>query len=155
MSVLLYILERLPWAGAGLLGGVLLGFHLRRTGGTMAGNGRKWRPTGLHVFGVILVFLSVGTAIQGVVQSRATDRLTNCIATYSNSLADAIEARSRASGEAQRASDDVWRTIYYLPQNEEGRAQARRVFEEYLRKREAANRAQTENPYPPPPKAVC
>lgn len=156
MSVLLYMLERLPWAGVGLLGGYFLGLHLRRTEAAMAGsNGRKWRPNGTYVFGVILVLLGVGTAIQGVVQSRATDGLTQCIATYSNGLADAIEARSRASSEAQRASDDFWRALYALPQNDEGRAQARKVFEEYVRKREASNRAQAENPYPAPPRAVC
>lgn len=122
----------------------------------MAGNGRKRRRVnGNYVFGVVLVLLGIGTAIQGVTQSRATDRLTHCIAAYSNSLADVIENRSRASSEAQRASDVMWQTIASLPQTEEGRAEGRRVFQDYVKKREAAWRAQAENPYPAPPRAVC
>jgi len=118
-------------------------------------NGRRWRPNGTYVFGLILVLLGIGTAVQGIVQSKANDRLTNCIATYSNDLADAIEVRSKASIEAQRASDVMWQTIASLPQTDEGRAQARKVFEDYIKAREAANRAQAENPYPAPPRAVC
>lgn len=155
MTVVLYCLERLPWAGAGLLAGYLLGLHIQRTGTHTNGNGKRWRPNGTYVFGFILVLLGLGTAVQGITQSRATDRLTNCVATWSNNLASAIEVRSKASAEAQRASDVMWQSIAGLPQTDEGRAKARQVFEDYIKKREAANRAQVENPYPPPPRAVC
>lgn len=155
MTVLLYILERLPWAGAGLLAGYLLGLHIRRTGGIMNGNGKKWRPNGQFIFGVFLLLIGIGSAVQGYIQSRDNDRLTTCIATWSNDISDAIEVRSKASAEAQRASDVMWQSIASLPQTDEGRVKARQVFEDYIKKREAANQAQKENPYPPPPKAVC
>lgn len=156
MTVLLYSLERLPWTGAGLIIGYFLGLHLRRTtGAAMSGSGRKWRPNGTYVFGVILVLLGIGTAVQGIVQGRATDRLTNCVAVYSNDLADAIEIRSKASNDAQRTLDTLWSNLYSLPQTDEGRARGRKIFEDYVRKREAANKTQAENPYPPPPRAVC
>jgi thiol:disulfide interchange protein len=154
VTVLLYILERLPWAGAGLLAGYLLGLHIRKGTG-VNGNGKKWRPNGRDVFGLILVILGIFTAVQTMVQSRATDRLTVCVATYSDQLAVAIDIRSKASAEAQRASDVMWQSIANLPQTDEGRAKARQVFTEYIAKREAANRAQEQNPYPPPPRAVC
>lgn len=155
MTVFLYLLERLAWSGAGLLVGIFLGLRIRHEWVTAGKNGVKRRVNSTFVFGSIIVALGIGTAVQGIAQSRATDRLTNCVATYSNGLADAIEVRSKASAEAQRASDVMWQSIASLPQTDEGRAEARRVFNDYIKKREAANRAQTENPYPPPPRAVC
>jgi hypothetical protein len=135
---------------------------------------RVWRTvrgkiTGVRLLGAVVLALTIVTGLQGYAQGKATERqgreterqaeitkqLVSCLRTYSNELADAIELRSKASAEAQDASDNLWFGVAQAPQTQEGRDQARRVFDDYIAKRAAAKKTQTDHPYPPPPRDVC
>jgi cytoskeletal protein RodZ len=125
--------------------------------------------TGVRLLGAVVLALTVATGIQSYVQSKATEeqarrteqesrrteQLAGCIKAYSTALADAIDARSKSSGEAQEASDAFWFAIAQAPQTPEGRDQIRRVFDDYVAKRRQAKQTQAEHPYPPPPRDVC
>lgn len=113
------------------------------------------RFTLLHAIGLVVVALTIVSALQSWYQSRAAAQLTRCLTAYANANADAIDARSKANAEGQKASVDMWRTVFNLPQTDAGRAEARRVFQSYLDKQDAALKTQQEHPFPPAPRDVC
>lgn len=159
---LTYLIESLPWAVAGFLAGCLATLKIRPAIAPQEGPVTSTDPpkprrkvTVVHVLGLVVVALTVVSAIQGWAQSRATERLTQCLVTYANATADAIDIRSKAGAEAAWAAVQMWRTVFQQSMTEEGRAAARRVFEEYLTKQEQALNTQRANPYPLAPRDVC
>lgn len=126
--------------------------------------------TGVRVLGVLMIVLMVGTAVQGIVQnrateqqarateqqaraaeeqSRATERIAACVKSYSDGFADALDARSAVSAAATDALDEFFFAIAAAPE------QARQRFDDYIAKRKAAKATQAANPYPAPPRDVC
>lgn len=172
-----YTLSSLIWAGAGLVIGFAFG-RLTRTVDRMAANvetitdavtegspavttppRRRHRPTGEQVIGAIVVLLGLFTAIQGYYQDSATRRVAECTRAYSDGFADALDARSTASTEAQEALDGLMSTVGEVMTNAVGSPDARlRVQDavaEYLTKRAESKVKQRENPFPPAPRDVC
>lgn len=168
-SSLTYLVESLPWALAGFLAGCLVTLKVQ----TPATGAHQEAPvttppkpprrriialrqlTAIHFIGLIVVVLTIMSAVQSWLNQAANDRLTACLVTYANATADAIEVRSKASSQAQVAQVQMLQTIVQQPQTDEGRAAARKVFEDYLAKAAASIAAQQANPYPPAPHDVC
>jgi hypothetical protein len=114
---------------------------------------RRWSMN--HAIGAVVLALGIFTAVQAIIQSDATDRLAECQIAYSNGFADALDARSQATSEAQDALDELLTTVAAITPTPEGRDAFRSALSEYLSKRAAAKQAQAENPYPPAPRDVC
>lgn len=176
-----YLVESLPWAVAGFLAGSLATrkaapppvspreIPMASTETPTPSLPRRRRPTLVHIIGLVVVALTITSAIQTWVQSReterqrqvserqqeATERLTQCLVVYANATADAIEVRSKASQEAQAATVQMWLTVFDAPPTDAGRANARTVFKTYLDKQAAAIKTQQANPYPPAPRTLC
>jgi hypothetical protein len=174
MSVLsASVIEPLVWFVGGFLGGSLATYlilsKLAQNSGleqpvaaTDPAPKPRRRITALHVMAAIIVVLTILSAVQSWLAQQANTRLTAanarlsaCLVRYANDTADAIEARSKASGEAQVALVQMWSTIFAQPQTDAGRAESRRVFEDWLNKAKASIEAQKTNPYPPAPRDVC
>lgn len=168
-----YILQSLPWALAGLLTGFFMGRSTtvveaiadavqegdgaNEEGVAMSGSTKSLRRRidSVHVIGAIVVVLGVFTAVQSYVQGHATERLTVCTQAYSNGFADAIEQRSKASAEAQDALDEFLSAVSAATPTQQGRDLVRDALAQYLSKRADAKKAQSENPFPAPPRDVC
>lgn len=169
MTVLSYLAQSLGWAVVGFLGGFLAGRAARDvhriasavdtavTGDhTMTKHGPRARINSQTVIAIVVVLLGVLTVIQGLAQSAATDRLTQCQTNYSNGFADALNARSQSSTDAQEALDDLMSTVGGALQGSAvDRAAVQRAIADYLAKRDAVKRQQQAHPYPPPPRATC
>lgn len=167
-SSVLYIVQSTPWIAAGLLVGFFVGRSTVAAGviiEAVQGEGdgmresstpkRKWRLTTNGVIAFVLVLLGTGTAVQSYVQSEATAKLTECQTAYANGFADALDARSKASGEAQDALDELLSTVAAITPTPEGRDQFSAALADYLTKRAEAKKTQKEHPYPPAPRDVC
>lgn len=166
---LLYIVQSLPWITAGLLTGFFIGRAtvavevvtdaVRSEGDEMRDSSppEKKRPkvSSNAVIAAVLVALGLATAVQSYVQSQATARVTECQTAYANGFADALDARSKATAEAQNALDDLLTTVSEVAPTPEGRAQFRRALADYLEKRAEAKKTQREHPYPDPPRDLC
>ncbi len=172
MTSALYIIQSLPWIVAGLLVGFFVGRAtvaaevvaeaLQDEGDAMSDPSapqtkrRPWkRVTSNGVIGFLLVALGAATAVQSYAQSEATARLTECQTAYANGFADALDARSTATAEAQDALDELLTTVASLTPTPESRQRFADALGEYLSKRAAAKQAQKDNPYPEPPRDVC
>lgn len=123
---------------------------------------RRRRVTLVHLIGLVVIGLTVLSTVQTAIQTRETERqrqaaerLTQCLVVYANATADAIEVRSKAGQEAAVATVLMWRSVFGSPPTDEGRAAARRTFEDYLTKQETAIKTQQANPYPPAPRTLC
>jgi hypothetical protein len=164
-----YIVRSVPWSLAGLLIGVFIG-RLTVAADAIAAavqdeettmpdprtpRRRRWRITKNGVVVGVLVTLGLLTGVQAYVQGEATDRLAECQATYSNALADALDARFGASSEAQQALDELLSTVSAAAPTPEGGQQVRQALADYQSKRADAKRAQKDNPYPPAPRDAC
>lgn len=166
-----YITQSVPWIAVGLL----VGFFMARStvaveqiadvvqneAGHMSGNDksdpkpRRSRFTSTHVLGAVVVVLGVFTAVQGYVQGEATARLTECQTAYANGFADALEARSEASADAQDAVDELWSTVAAIMQSPQGREEFAAALDKYQKRRADARKAQEEHPFPPAPRDMC
>lgn len=171
MTSWLYMTQSVPWIVAGLLVGFFVGRStvavetiadaVQHEVDHMSGKDvtvkepRRSRFTTTHVLGAVVVLLGVFTAVQSYVQGEATARLTECQTAYANGFADALDARSKATQEAQEAQDELWTTVASLSPTPESREVFREALADYLAKRAAAKKAQAENPYPEPPRDVC
>lgn len=179
MTSFFYVIQSLPWIVAGLLVGFFMGratvaadaiaVAVQVEGDGMAREStdstsgkRRLRFTSNGVVAVLLVVLGVATAVQSYVQAEtnerqatATERLQACQTAYSNGFADAIDARSTATQEAQDALDELLSTVASLTPTPDSRERFRDALEDYLDKRADAKRAQKEHPYPPAPRDVC
>lgn len=116
---------------------------------------RRPRFTTNAVLGTVIVVLGVFTAVQSYVQGEATARLADCQTAYSNGFADALDARSEATAEAQDALDELLTTVAGITPTPQGQDTFRDALKDYLDKRAKAKETQAENPYPPAPRDVC
>lgn len=109
------------------------------------------------VIAAVLVALGLATAVQSYVHSEATARLTACQTAYANGFADALDARSKASAEAQEALDTWMATLNSVIQapSADAREKIRKAFQDYLEARRDAKETQRDHPYPPAPRDVC
>lgn len=162
------VIEPLVWFVGGFLGGSLATYlilhkltqnprleHPMASTDPLPPPKPKRRFTALHAIGAVVLVLTVLSAIQSSLTQQSNTRLNKCLITYANDTADAIEARSKASGEAQVALVQMWSTIFAQPQTDAGRAESRRVFEDWLNKAKASITAQHTHPYPEAPRDVC
>lgn len=167
-----YLTQSVPWILAGLLVGFFVGrstaavdaiaVAVQDEGGSMpedkpVQDTRRRRPrlTVNGALGAVIVALGIFTAVQSYVQSEATAKLTACQTAYANGFADALDARSSATAEAQDALDELLSTVASITPTPEGRDQFREALAEYLSKRADAKKTQKEHPYPPAPRDVC
>lgn len=112
---------------------------------------------------IVVVVLGIVTVVQGLIQSANVRRIIDCNAAYANALADAIDARSAGSQQAQDALDELMRTIGALaatqPVDEADvqrrRDASRKAVSDYVTKREEVKALQRNNPYPAPPRESC
>lgn len=172
----MYVIQTAGWCAAGFVAGFLAGRAARDVhriadavttkGETMTDvTRRRWwdRSKTRIVIAAIVVGLGILTVAQGLVQSAAIRRITNCQTTFSNQFADALEARSLASQQAQDALDELMTVVGRLgaspPANpaeaEERRETYRKAITGYLDKRAAVRASQQRNPYPKPPREAC
>jgi hypothetical protein len=116
---LAYMIESLPWAAAGFLAGSLTTLMFQSSPAatrelpmTTTGTAKRHRFTLVHAIGLVVVLLTIASAVQGWAQNRANERLTRCLIIYANATADAIEARAKANIDAQSAQVQMWRTVF-------------------------------------------
>jgi hypothetical protein len=194
-----YLVQSAGWAGAGFVGGLVVGRTARdvrhiaqavqpeppttpdRPGHASGGpdmpstpdqppaspppqperRARRWarrldRVTSQRMTAIVVLLLAIATVAQGVVEGQATQRLTHCQSSYSNRLADAIDARSTASATAQDALDQLVTAVgAALHGGQVGAGDFQRAIAQYQTKRAALKRQQAEHPYPAPPRTVC
>lgn len=177
MNPWVYLLQTLGWCAVGFVAGFLAGRAARdmhriadavTEGGAVPASRRRrmWdrlKPSGQFLVALVVVVLGVLTVVQGLIQSAATRRVSQCHAAYANAFADALDARSRASQEAQDALDGLMITIGRLSAtpvaDEADRArrseESRKAISDYVTKRAQAKDQQARNPYPPPPRDAC
>lgn len=118
------------------------------------------RITGQLVLGVIVVLLGIITVLQGVSSNNATQRLARCQGAYVSHFADALDARTTASADAQTALDNLMRAVSgTLAQPHAaagGRTEGvRTALDNYLHKRAQADAERRRHPYPAPPRDSC
>lgn len=162
-SSLLYIVQSAPWIGAGLLVGFFVGRSTvaaeviidAAQGDNMPATRKRVRFTSNGVIAAVLIALGIATAVQAYVQSEATARLTDCQTAYANGFADALDARSNATAEAQDALDQLLTVVAGLDPSPDSQKKFRDALSDYLEKRAKAKKTQVENPYPEPPRDVC
>lgn len=169
-AVIAYALQSIGWAGAGFLCGVLVGraardVHRIATAVTDEDGERmppphrpRWteRAPSTSLIAIVVVLLGIVTVVQGIVQSDATERVTRCQIKYSNDFSDALDARTRASTDAQNALDQLLTTVGdTLNGNASARPRIQQAINDYLAKRAAVKNEQAQHPYPPPPRETC
>lgn len=129
---------------------------------------RRWwrrlrqRLSGNTVIVCVFVALALVTAVQAYVQGEVADRqaqetqrLTECLKDYANDVADALDARSSATGQAQESLDKFIGAVSTATPDVQGRDLVRRALDVYLQTRKSAKQAQAANPFPPAPRDVC
>ncbi len=168
-----YLLQTMGWCAAGFLSGFLVGRTARDVNriadavtegaAVIARPRRRIAFSGRIVIAVLVVALGIFTVVQGLIQSAATRRIANCHSAYANQFADALDARSLASQQAQDALDQLMTTIGRLaatPSTSEAdtvqrREESRKAIADYVSKRAEAKAAQARNPFPKPPREAC
>lgn len=170
----LYLAQTLGWCGVGFVTGFMFGHTARDVHRIAAAvtpaeedpltepavRRRRWlrriepHPTIVAVVVFVMAILSV---VQGIAQSRATEVLVRCQQTYSNAFADALDARSDATGDAQDALDALIARINELLQSGDPRRreELQGAINDYVGKRAEVKALQRDHPYPPPPRAAC
>lgn len=125
---------------------------------------RKWRGINSNIVVALVVFtLGILTVVQGLVHGAGIRRIADCHAAYANRLADAIEARSTGSQQAQDALDELMTTFGRLAASPPADAadlarrqeESRTAITNYVAKRAESKAVQRNNPYPPPPREMC
>ncbi len=161
MTLLVYIVESLPWAVGGLIVGFLLGVNVRRklaeTERDVTEPRRWWPPNGMVILGLFVALLGVATAVQGYWLGSRTDEIARCQLAYSQGFADAIDARTQAAQEVTNAQDELWRTVqrgFQVP-GPDARTQFEKQLNDYLAARQKSKATQEQNPYPPAPRDIC
>lgn len=176
-DVLLYAAQSAGWVTAGFLGGWLAGragrdlhtlaeaVETAETGDTTVGEDppsppprHRRRPRPEWVIGVVVLLLAITTVAQGIVESVAARRIVACQTAYVNAFADALDARTQASTDAQDALDQLVTTIggTFTSPPSPGRGQAvQKAITDYLASRDRVKRQQRAHPYPPAPRDLC
>jgi len=129
-----------------------------------------------QILGVFVVVLTLATGVQSLRSEnsdrraresdrRATEavagaqheiaRVVDCLTTYSNGVADAIEVRSKSTEAANDAELAVFQALFTLAPTPDSQAQARRLFNDYLTTQLQAQQNRRDHPYPDPPRDVC
>ncbi len=164
MNLCSYLLHAFGWSAFGaVIGGLLdravINLRKRPKGITVSEQTDSgwWRRYSAAVVPAVLIALAVVTAVQGVVLDRVNDKQDECQLAYANGFADALEARTRTSADAQAALDDLMRVVGESLRT--GDAQdpepVQKAVENYLQQRETAKATQRANPYPPAPRDLC
>jgi hypothetical protein len=111
-----------------------------------------------RLLGILLLLLALATTLQTFYQTsrsqalgEAQVRLAQCQIAYQNGFADALDARTTATNEAQQALDELVATVAQAT----GREASRAALARYIEVRERQKRTQESNPYPPAPRDVC
>lgn len=176
MTPWVYALQTAGWCLAGFVAGFLVGRTARDVhriadavtteGDHVAENNRRpwWdRINSRVVVAVFVVGLGVLTVGQGLAQSAALRRITECNIAFANQFADALEARSVSSQDAQNALDELMTVVGQLGSTpptsaadlEARRETYRKAITGYLAKRAEAKEQQQKNPFPKPPRESC
>jgi hypothetical protein len=172
-----YLVQSAVWCAGGFLLGYVAGRTARDVGRIADATTpevtpmiptpvRRWHGIPLRgqtIVGAVVVLLCIAVIVQGYTQSSATERLARCHTEYANAFADALDARSRATQQAQDALDELTATFGALsatpPASEaelgQRQERIRQALSEYLAKRADAKTASREHPFPPPPRAAC
>jgi hypothetical protein len=155
-----YLLQSVLWAVGGFVLGVLYARRtqdVHRIANAVEGSDvvkvprKRWRPNYQLVLGLAVVLLTTYTTWQ-------TGRLSDCQLEYSNKFADALDARTQATGEAQQALDELMAMVGQLMtagSSPQAREEFRAALAKYLTNRDTAKRQQQDNPYPPAPRDLC
>jgi hypothetical protein len=165
----IYVTESAGWAVLGFVVGYLVGRAARDVHRVVTAitpedtvpepqppTPRRRVPTGQFVLGVVVVLLGIITVAQGIVTNSTTRRITECQSAYSNGFADALDARSSASTDAQNALDELMKTMSgYLADAPIPPDKVRAAIGDYLHKRAKAETERQQHPYPPPPRDLC
>lgn len=115
---------------------------------------RRWR----RALDIFVVLLFIASAVQAYFTYGQIKDVQDCQRIYQTGFADALDARSAASTEAQNANDELWATIGQLTAgtgNAETRTKFQAALANYFDKRAEAKKKQQENPYPPSPRDLC
>jgi hypothetical protein len=106
---------------------------------------------------ILVVVLGIATAVQGAYQAAGLQRVSDCQTAYSSGFADALDARSSASADAQTALDALMTKVGGALEhsNVGSRAEVQQAVDDYLAARAKAKRTQEQNPYPPAPRDLC
>lgn len=116
---------------------------------------RRWPR---RVLDMVVVLLFLGSAAQAYVTDDRFGDIIACQNGYQAGFADALDARSKATQEAQDALDELMSTVGRLISggpSQETRQQFATALTSYLGKRAEAKKRQQEFPYPPSPRDVC
>jgi hypothetical protein len=120
------------------------------------------RENGMAVMVAIVLLIAVLGGVETYRADRADQRqreetreLADCLSRYGDAVADAIRLRSEANIRAEDAQFDLFLSIFNAPQTDAGRAQARKVFGDYLEARRRAKEDRQNHPYPDPPRVTC
>lgn len=115
-------------------------------------------PRGQFLLGVVVVVLGMLTVAQGFAYNHALRRIVACQSAYSTGFADALEARTNASNQAQQAMDTLIRSIgdnLSSPNRTDRDSQVQKAISDYLAKRAEADAQRQAHPFPPPPRDIC
>lgn len=169
-DTVLYVAQSAAWAAGGFLGGFLAGRTVRdvhrlaqaaETRDTVETQApaRRWRPRGEWVLGLIVLLLAIATVVQGIVQSAATRHVVQCQQDYSNAFADALDARTASSQQAQDALDQLISTFAGTtqggPPSPGQRERFQQAINDYVAKRAVVKQQQAAHPFPPAPRDLC
>lgn len=157
MNPFTYLVQAFAWSVAGGLIGFMFGTNLCRTTEGADVKQTRWWPKFDYVITALFLTLAVLTAVQGYVLGNRTDELSRCQLAYSTGFADAIDARSQATAQAQEALDQWMTTVNASIQtpSPEAAVLIRQAFTDYLNARAEAKKTQQDNPYPPAPREAC
>lgn len=175
MNGWIYLLQTSVWCAVGFVTGFLVGRAARDVHriavavteeDLMPANRQRRRmsfsPTRVAI-ALVVIALGVFTVVQGIAQSNATKRIAQCHAAYANAFADALEARSHGSQQAQDALDKLMTTMGQLSATPPAdaadlarrREESRLAIAEYIKTRNELKDVQAAHPYPPPPRDAC
>lgn len=172
-----YVVAALAWSAVGFLAGALvvrvaMEVHEIRESVVVSHQDEGSRTKHLRVgvrrvvgkidatrlLGIMLLLLAFATTLQTFYQAhrsaelgREQVRLSQCQITYQNGFADALDARTTATNEAQQALDELIETITQAS----GRDASRAALAKYVEVRERQKRTSEKNPFPPAPRDVC
>jgi len=172
--LLTYVIQSGIWAVCGFVIGFLAGVLVRdirrdvhRIAEVVEGEAAvednlpcvpRWRRQWLRpLIGIVVITLGIFTAVQGVWQGAELRRVSGCQQAYSNGFADAIDARTQASGDAQNALDKLMSTVGAVMQSADParRGDLQQAIRDYLDARTRAKATQQAHPYPPAPRDLC
>jgi len=120
---------------------------------------RPWHPgrgTLISIAGAVVV-IGLVTASMGFIMSRNQDRLTACVAGYSNALADTLSATREANTDAANQLDAVFQAVLdaYDDIPAEGQERVRSAVEAHQKARAEQRKTQSSNPLPEAPRDAC